>query len=517
MSTLLKRKSAGRCSGALAVVACLAATPSLTLAQTPSTTNTALLSAKSKVTQAQTEQNQAKTEALQGQNALTKAQLDLANAKCALKDAQDKENKATQDVPSREAILNFLNQQAPKARPNPDPWAPVIKAAEADLAAAKKSLIDAQCALRDATADQKSKETAQNVAQGVYNQLQKDEQKTDTKLQSAIQSLLDQVQASTAAKPTQTAAASPNPLLLASALTPMYISPWGTPIGLYQPPTSSLCFASPCTPVVQGLQGVPPGCNPVPRVPVCSWTPGVLGATPVMTSGQQEALPLLPSSPASPPAEPAAENHSPVATSTISRSNSTLVREDAFSSLPSVKRISLDQEQMAREARDAPDDDAQTPAQSYASDYRFDLPARFALAQFGSTSLCPSFEGEGAVIHEGMRILTSKDGQYDIRFNVTVPAMPVTMRMQLLLYDNASSPFPKTLTLPPIRIVPDKDADHDDYDDVDNPPSGGTPFLSYLVRLRGYSHVVRDHSGTFQLARRIGTARFGSAVPPLYE
>jgi hypothetical protein len=253
-------------------------------------------------------------------------------------------------------------------------------------------------------------------------------------------------------------------------------------------------------------------------VPVCAWTPGVLGATPVMTSGQQEApLPLPPSSPASPPAEPTAENHSPAATPSISRSNSTLVREDAFSSVPSVEVISRDQDAMAREARDAPDQDAQTPAQSYESDYRFDLPARFALAQFGSRSPCPSLEGEGAVIHEGMRILTGKDGQYDIRFNVTVPAMPVTMRLQLLLYDNGSSPFPKTLTLPPIRIVPDKDADHDDYDDVDNPPSGGAPFLSYLVRLRGYSHVVRDHSGTFQLARRIGTARFGSGVPPLYE
>jgi len=527
---LLTRKIAGCCSRAFAVAACLAAAPSLTVAQTSSTAqtsssattsttttsaaNAALIAAKTSVTQAQTEQSSAQLETLRGQNSVVQAQLAAEKALTAQRQAQDNLNVANHQIQTLANRLKVMKAIPLPGAPHDVQWNNLMNETQTELDQATARLVSLQTALANATAQITTDGNAVNRAQGTLDQLQKNEQKANDKFQQAIQSLLNQVQASSAAATsTKTAAASPTyPLLLATALTPMYISAWGTPIGLYQPPTPWLYSASSGTQVVHGLQSVPPGCDPVPRLPVCSWTPGVLGATPVMTSSPQETIPLPQSSPASPQAAPPNENHSQVSTPSIFASESTLAHQDAFSSLPSVKVISLDQKTMAREAGDDVAEATEIRPQPYQSDYRFDLPARFALAQFDSKQPCRSLEGEGAVIHEGMRILTRKDGQYDVRFNVTVPAMPVTMRLQLLLYDHTSRPFPQTLTLPPIRITPESDADHDDFDDAANPPRGGTPLLSYLVCLSGYSHVVRDHSGSFLLAKRTGTARFGNGV-----
>ncbi|HWE38412.1 MAG TPA: hypothetical protein VG406_17705 [Isosphaeraceae bacterium] len=159
--------------------------------------------------------------------------------------------------------------------------------------------------------------------------------------------------------------------------------------------------------------------------------------------------------------------------------------------------------------------------------YPFDLPARFPLTKFGSR--CCAFEGDGAVIHEGMRLLARVDGQYEVRFNVTTPAMPVMLKLQLILFERLDSPgldsrpyVPKTLTLPPIWLRP---WDSDPFPDARDPGEGIQP-PSYLVSVRGYSQVIkeihapdskyaRDGKRNFLVVKRIGTARFGSGVRAL--
>jgi hypothetical protein len=163
--------------------------------------------------------------------------------------------------------------------------------------------------------------------------------------------------------------------------------------------------------------------------------------------------------------------------------------------------------------------------------YPFDLPARFPVTRFGSSRTC-AFEGDGAVIHEGMRLLARVDGQYEVRFNVTAPAMPVMLKLQLLLYQRPDSPglskcrvpVAKTLTLPPIWLRP---WGSDPFPNSNDPGEGTSP-TTYQVSVRGYSQVIKEvHSPesayaatepskrNFLLVKRIGTARFGSGVRAL--
>jgi hypothetical protein len=148
--------------------------------------------------------------------------------------------------------------------------------------------------------------------------------------------------------------------------------------------------------------------------------------------------------------------------------------------------------------------------------YHFDLPARFPANKFGGA--CCGFEGEGVVIHEGMRMLAKTDGQYEIRLNLSAPPMPVTLRLQMLLYSHGARP-PRTLTLPPIVLMPsDGDSFDDDLAKAYDP-------VSYLVAVRGYSQVIKEQQrpatpqgppasnpGYFALVKRTGVARFGSGV-----
>ena len=85
--------------------------------------------------------------------------------------------------------------------------------------------------------------------------------------------------------------------------------------------------------------------------------------------------------------------------------------------------------------------------------YRFDQPARFPLPAFRYRG--GHMEREAALIYEGMRFALLDDGRYQIRFVVGTPAMPVTLRMQLVLLDESTCQE-HTLTLPPITI-PAKD------------------------------------------------------------
>jgi hypothetical protein len=149
--------------------------------------------------------------------------------------------------------------------------------------------------------------------------------------------------------------------------------------------------------------------------------------------------------------------------------------------------------------------------------YHFDHPARFPMPQFGAN--CPGIEGEGAVIHEGMRLLAKTNGQYEVRFNITAPQMPVNLRLQLILYDKQSR-VPRTLTLPPILLKTS--------DSFDDSLMQGYDPISYIVSVRGYSQVIKEtqrfpastngeaesemKSDFFLLVKRIGAARFGSGV-----
>lgn len=127
----------------------------------------------------------------------------------------------------------------------------------------------------------------------------------------------------------------------------------------------------------------------------------------------------------------------------------------------------------------------------------FYQPAQFPYPWFGPAG--ESLPLDGALIHEGMRFIATKDGQYEVRLTITTPGMPVTLRLQLLLSDNLQDAF--TLTLPPINLYnPDKQF------------QGNYLGNSYQVRHAGFSPLVArywDHLESFSLVRH-GTARFGS-------
>jgi hypothetical protein len=113
-----------------------------------------------------------------------------------------------------------------------------------------------------------------------------------------------------------------------------------------------------------------------------------------------------------------------------------------------------------------------------------------------------ALEDEGAMIYEGMSISFDRDGTYVVRFIVDCPAMPVTLRLQLVARDGDRV---GTITLPPITLAPRNGSD--------NEPEADT----FRVEHSGYSPFFAERrtgplcSGV-QFERR-GTARFGSGVP----
>ncbi len=135
---------------------------------------------------------------------------------------------------------------------------------------------------------------------------------------------------------------------------------------------------------------------------------------------------------------------------------------------------------------------------------------------------------EGLLIYEGMRLTVDPvSGNYDLSFTATVPNMPVTLRMQLILTEpvpekemGTKTPREYRLTLPAIRMEPPKDAR----------PGDPTPNTFHIAH-RGYSSLFIDPKHWQTLPResappaectprptiacdwllsRIGTARFGT-------
>ncbi len=120
---------------------------------------------------------------------------------------------------------------------------------------------------------------------------------------------------------------------------------------------------------------------------------------------------------------------------------------------------------------------------------------------------------DGLLIYEGMRLTVYPNGVYDVSFTATIPEMPVTLRLQLVVVppDEARE---YRLTLPPLRFEPRADARPGD-------PNGNT----FHVAHRGYSGVFALHQprrpatpgGAGEVnygwtVTRVGTARFGTPV-----
>jgi hypothetical protein len=159
----------------------------------------------------------------------------------------------------------------------------------------------------------------------------------------------------------------------------------------------------------------------------------------------------------------------------------------------------------------------------------FQQPAFFPVPEFRIDG--SRIERDGALIHEGMFLTASSDGTYEVRFVVETPRMPVTLRLQLPIFQRASAGtttfsqseanltlppgksitdcnFVGTITLPPIHLSPDPLR------------SDRSQPVVYLVSQQGYSNILQrilsapDKSSTcegWRLVRR-GTARFGQSA-----
>lgn len=131
----------------------------------------------------------------------------------------------------------------------------------------------------------------------------------------------------------------------------------------------------------------------------------------------------------------------------------------------------------------------------------FPDPAHFPDRRFGPRG--ETWEREGALIYEGMKITWSADGQYEVAFVVEAPSQPTTLRLQFEIRtttcENGLVAGVYTLTLPPIGL------EHSE---------GRTDGKSYswVVRQRGYSPILRSLHPTQIDIRRTGTARFGFAT-----
>ena len=133
-------------------------------------------------------------------------------------------------------------------------------------------------------------------------------------------------------------------------------------------------------------------------------------------------------------------------------------------------------------------------------------PVPFAIdpAYCPSSAVQQTFQDDaGATILEGMAVEVRPNGSYTVRFLVEAPAMPVTLRLQFLVHADTRV---GRITLPPITVIPRTGSD--------NEPEANT----FRVEHRGYSPFLADAKVTVPLVhlefQRLGTARFGSGVPP---
>jgi hypothetical protein len=126
--------------------------------------------------------------------------------------------------------------------------------------------------------------------------------------------------------------------------------------------------------------------------------------------------------------------------------------------------------------------------------FRFDGAANVPIPVFGLQGE-PDYE-EGAIIYEGMRLVVAQDGRYEVRFNLSTPAMTTVLRLQLTVLDRAGRPV--VLTLPPITA-----GYNDDFHKV---------FWrqQWFVYHAGHSDALAEAFAGLCSVSRSGTARFGS-------
>jgi len=176
-------------------------------------------------------------------------------------------------------------------------------------------------------------------------------------------------------------------------------------------------------------------------------------------------------------------------------------RVDAFRRLPLVTTIERAQD-LSEFCRDEGSCDCSKP---YSYDYRFDAAANFPLPAYGLRGA--ESDREGAIIYEGMRFAIRKDGRYQVRFVVETPAMPVTMRLQLILEDEATLNR-YTLTLPPISI-PEPDQPKRLSEQRKVQPVYDT---IQTVHHEGYLPMLAQGHCNIRVVQRTGSARFGFGV-----
>jgi hypothetical protein len=180
--------------------------------------------------------------------------------------------------------------------------------------------------------------------------------------------------------------------------------------------------------------------------------------------------------------------------------------KDSFSR--SVRVWPLQDDYELRNDRDEEDfESLASPSDLRLARLRFDCAASFPLREFGACG--EFFEEDGAIIHEGMRIVANDRGDYIVRFNVSTPAMPVTLRLQLTMKVPGTGRTIR-LTLPAIEVKPDGSS-----------PEFYKP-APYGVSVVGHSAAIAEHFQKIrtispaqcedrEILSRAGTARFGVA------
>jgi hypothetical protein len=124
----------------------------------------------------------------------------------------------------------------------------------------------------------------------------------------------------------------------------------------------------------------------------------------------------------------------------------------------------------------------------------------------------------GLTIYEDMEFRFDRDGNYEVRFRATTPAMPTIVQLQFQIQPCRGGPW-YTVTLAPIEFkYPDPDASKGKCSAATNGRATQEPQCCGPVRAcvcKGRSEILRRcyrEMGQDGTIRRTGTARFGFGV-----
>ncbi len=139
------------------------------------------------------------------------------------------------------------------------------------------------------------------------------------------------------------------------------------------------------------------------------------------------------------------------------------------------------------------------------SPFYFASAAYFPVRDFGFHG--EVLDREGAVIHEDMKFSFDREGRYALEFAISTPAVPATVRMQLLIQPSSGAPW-YTITLPPMQFKPEVGERHATGGESDEKEC----VVVYNHKCSGRSEILRrcypQMAGDATI-RREGTARFG--------